>query len=503
MKSNAPVRLTEALSDEIFPPKDFLSRDGFPVSARRKFSVRDPHSNSTYYFNLTALRASNEIAHSAYQILCRYIATRSLKYSDISLRIFRDFVAAGAEASGHALQQIDLLAIEAWRQRHTANGTRFDIAMAFVVPWLRRWVEYNEGNISEEVTAYLSDKRGQVEGQAYVALRTNDPERGALTQKEMNALTAEMSAQFEAGRISLATYALMWMFIGTGVRPIQISRMRVSDLLMDDGTNSNDLNLLIPLAKGEGAYEGTRWRVRAPTVLAEVLREYVRHYELVDSDAPLFPIRSDPSIPASSQHLATIVSRVGELLNVFSPRVDGSIPLFPYRFRYTVGTRAVELGANDHVVARILTQRSTWSAKSYRAATAGGQKAVIAALGDELDIIAKAFRGKIVTDLSDASRSGEAMALIRDFERLSGREMGACGTQAKCLQLAPIACLTCRHFEAFEDAPFEDLMTQLLAEQREESEIRIRQIYDEPIAALNELIQLTQEGGSGHRGINS
>ncbi len=382
-----------------------------------------------------------------------------------------------------------------WRVAREARGARFEPAMAFIVPWLRRWVECGEEGVSDEVSVYLKDMKGRVEGPQYVALRTNDPERGALTQTEMNALTSALNEHYEVGSISLSVYALLWLFIGTGIRPSQVAKMRVGDVRKDEVPDSRDVYLAIPLAKGTGAYEGLRSRLRAPTVVAEVLLAYLAHYDLDDPAGPLFPAVINRAMPASPNSLQSIVQRLGVRLNVFTSRLDAPIPLFPYRFRYTVGTRAVELGANDHVVARLLTHRTTWSIKHYRAATAAGQRTVIAALGDELETIHKAFRGTIVTDLSDATRAGEAQALIRDFERLTGRSMGACGTRVECLQLTPIACLTCRHFEAFEDAPFEELRASLKAEQEEEGELKIRQIYDEPIAALDDLIQRVRPEG--------
>lgn len=482
------IRQNYIPKDELCLPREILARDGFSITTSASFQVRDPHSNETFSFIFSDMPATDEIVATTYRMACRYLAIKSPSYACNTVALFQDLIKSAFDATNTPVRCIDLPAIDSWRVAREVRGARFDVAMAFIVPWLRRWVEFGERGVGEDVSAYLNDRTGRIEGQAYVALRTNDPERGALTQKEINALTTALNEQYTDGRISLSVYALMWLLIGTGIRPVQVARMRVADVRRDDISGAKDVHLSIPLAKGEGAYEGQRWGLRAPTVVAEVMRHYLDHYELTDPSSPLFPSRSNPEMPASSSVIHDIVSRTGERLNVFTSRLDGPIPLFPYRFRYTVGTRAVELGANDHVVARLLTHRSTWSAKSYRAATAGGQKAVIAALGDELETIARAFRGKIVTDLSDATRSGEAQALIRDFERLSGRSMGACGTRAECMQLAPIACLTCRHFEAFEDAPFDELREKLLEEQQEEAEIKIRQIHDEAVAALDELI---------------
>ncbi|UYR06753.1 site-specific integrase [Ralstonia pseudosolanacearum] len=466
-----------------------------------EISIRDPNTNEKFVFSFADICATDEMIAITYRMLCRYLATKSLSYAFTTVELFRDLIRSAFDETDKLVSCIDLAAIESWRVAREARGARFDAAMAFIVPWLRRWVESENDGVSDEVSIYLNDTKGSVEGRQYVALRTNDPERGALTQNEMNALTRALNDHYEIGLISLSVYALLWLFIGTGIRPIQVARMRVSDVHKDEIQNSKDVYLAIPLAKGQEAYEGQRWKMRAPTVVAEVLLAYLDHYCLGDPTGPLFPSAKNRSMPASSNTLQGIVQRLGKQLNVFTSRLEAPITLFPYRFRYTVGTRAVELGANDHVVARLLTHRTTWSIKHYRAATAAGQRTIIAELGYELETIAKAFRGAIVTDLSDATRAGEAQALIRDFERLSGRSMGACGTRVECLQLAPIACLTCRHFEAFEDAPFEELRASLKAEQDEEGELKIRQIYDEPIAALDDLIQLVRCEGLSRDGV--
>lgn len=480
-------------STELFPPTEMLTRDGISVVTSEKFSVRDPDSNATYAFAFSAMPVSKDIAASTYRMARRYLMTKSLSYACRSLNLFQDMLRAGAESVGGTLQSIDLTVINSWKIAREARSAKFDVALAFVIPWLRRWAEAGEGCVSEEISAYLLDHVGTTKNQAYIALQTNDPERGALTRHEMSALTAELNSQFAGGRISLETYALMWLLIGTGIRPIQIARMRVGDVVRDGVEGSTDVYLSIPLAKGEGAYEGHRWGLRAPTVLAEVLRHYLDEYGLHNPRIPLFRAKFNASMPTSPMTLHRKIVTVGQQLNVFSARVDGPIPLFPYRFRYTVGTRAVEMGANDHVVARLLTQRSTYSAKSYRAATVGGQKAIAAALGDELEVIARAFRGEIVPS---GTNGVEVRTLIRDFERLSGRSLGGCGSDTKCLQHAPIACLTCSRFKAFDDAPFDDLRRQLVSEQAEEPDIKIRQIYDEPIAALDELINLCESADS-------
>ncbi|NKJ48797.1 hypothetical protein CIC12_19040 [Burkholderia sp. SG-MS1] len=205
---------------------------------------------------------SKDIAAATYRGARKYLMTKSLSYACRSLNLFQDMMQAGADSVGGILQSIDLSGINSWKIAREARSAKFDVALAFVIPWLRRWVEAGEGGVSEEVSAYLLDQVGTTKNQAYIALQTNDPERGALTRHEMGALTAELNLQFAGGRISLETYALLWLLIGTGMRPVQVARMRVADVAQDKVEGSTDVYLSISLAKGEGAYEGHRWGLR-------------------------------------------------------------------------------------------------------------------------------------------------------------------------------------------------------------------------------------------------
>lgn len=104
------------------------------------------------------------------------------------------------------------------------------------------------------------------------------------------------------------------------------------------------------------------------------------------------------------------------------------------------------------------------------------QKPIKDALSGEMNIIASAFQGRLIKDLNDASRKGQVNALIRDFLHLSGEAIGTCGTEAKCYQHAPRACLTCRKFEPFQDAPWDELLFELQSDMDIENEDKIKLI---------------------------
>ncbi|WP_286414629.1 hypothetical protein [Acinetobacter indicus] len=147
-------------------------------------------------------------------------------------------------------------------------------------------------------------------------------------------------------------------------------------------------------------------------------------------------------------------------------------------------------GASDHEVARLLTHRSLSCIRYYRASLPELQKPIQDALAEEMSFFAHAFRGKIITSLNDATFKNSAIA---DFFRLAGKNIGSCGTQAKCYQNAPISCLTCPYFEPLIDAPWGSLLDHLLDDQAKEQEERIKEISTQAIEAVKEIMSLIKE----------
>lgn len=179
------------------------------------------------------------------------------------------------------------------------------------------------------------------------------------------------------------------------------------------------------------------------------------------------------------------IVKIFNILDTYSSRLETRIPVAAYRFRYTLATRAIMQGASDLEVARLLTHRSTSCIQFYRASLPDLQKPIQIALDEEMSFLAQAFKGKFISTLQEASLKNSA---IYDFFHLHGKTIGSCGTQAKCRQNAPIACLTCPYFEPLTSAPWEELLNHLLADQASESELRIKEINQPAIDAIKEII---------------
>jgi integrase len=362
---------------------------------------------------------------------------------------------------------------------------------AFAIPLLRRISSLDMPGLSEQVRDFLEHPfKWEEQGTgAYFGLITNDPERGALTEQEIHNINQQLNKAYSENVITQAEYTLCWFFIGTGVRPVQALRMNKDDVIIHS-RQGLEVTLRVPLAKGEMSSTQEVWNRRAPTVLAESLINYLDLYppaKIAQGRDSLFGELSTSSI---GNKLTSVMRR----LDTYSDRLGTKIPITPYRFRYTLATRALAQGASDYEVARLLTHRSTSCIHYYRASMPELQKPVRDALGKEMGYFARAFQGKAISGLNEATRADDPDAVITDFLRLMGKAVGACGTRAECHQNAPVACLAgCAHFEPLLSAPWETLMVSLVADQEMETEPRIRQINHNAMSAIQQIIALRDE----------
>ncbi|MEW1813425.1 site-specific integrase [Pseudarthrobacter phenanthrenivorans] len=417
------------------------------------------------------LDEGNHFHQALFKVMCGTLSTHSLQYNSVITRALHQWFLV--EDCGQE-KNIQI--------RHISLISKIPAYIAFIIPTLRRIKDQSLGGMSPEVIDFLSnDHKWEERGNgAYYTLITNDPVSGALTDQELSSIHSELNYAYSQGTVSQEEYTLAWFFIGTGVRPVQASRMVRSDVQISKGAEGKEVTLRIPLAKGEGGGKQEYWLRRAPTVLAECLINYLDNRGDTSSESKLF----DGAPGVIGKRLIKTLSP----LNTYSDRLEQSIPISPYRFRYTLATRALAHGASDFEVARLLTHRSTSCIQFYRASMPQLQNPIREAIGKEMEFFARAFQGRLITSLDESTRAGDDASVIADFLRLTGQTVGACGTRAECHQNAPIACLYCHHFEPLIDAPWERLMASLKADQDMEKDDRIRQINHNAMSAINEII---------------
>lgn len=446
------------------------------ISDRCPFSLRS--DSDTYRFDFSWHHKNIEWSSSLFEVLIGLLGTHSIEYSHRCSyyvgRFAREVLLKRTNPeSPFALEDLSdwptLYGVESWR---------------FMQAVLGRWATSRRPGLSSDIVDFLKQPtKWETEGNgSYFALVANDPERGALTDQELRSIQQALNRAYQQGQISVKEWALTWFLIGTGVRPVQVARSKINDVHIDSGPQGKEVTLMVPLAKKHTGDKSARWKRKAPTQLAEVLVTYL------ESPAIRSLPQTSPLFFGQSSQIQRMISGVFERLDTHSERLDSRIPLFAYRFRYTLGTRAIALGATDHVAARLLTHSTTHCIQFYRASLPQLQEPLHDALGEEMAFFAQAFQGRLIDSLDEATRSGDSNALITDFAHLMGQDLGACGTCADCHQDAPRACLVCIKFEPFAEAPWEALLEVLVADLNSESEGRIRQITEEHICAVREIM---------------
>ncbi|KAB0264191.1 site-specific integrase [Microvirga brassicacearum] len=434
--------------------------------------IPSSEGSSAFNLNLDYLETHTPLSQVTFSILATTLKTYSGDYTnEISRAIRRAFV----NSVFHLDRKIVLADIQRWAAQTPLSYWPFVKFYLYQLSIVR-----SKRLVDDEVRTFLeSPEQFEEAGKgAYFALLTNDPHRGALTEQELKNIQTALNQAYSEGQISFFDYAFTWTLIATGMRPIQLARMTFGDVIIQDGPagQGREVMLMVPLTKGTRAPKTEKWARRAPSVLADVLIRFVGSKSQVSPLSPLFH--------ALGQTVAYELTRIFSKLNTYSVRTGGPIHITPYRFRYTLGTRAIAQGASDAQVARLLTHRTTNSVASYRAAMAMLQAPIEDAIGGEMDFFADIFRGRIIDDFDQATHSNDYQKLIRDFQRLTGQQIGACGSFASCHLDAPIACLTCFLFEPFLDAPWGILEQRVQEDVEQETEERIKQIGRDSVAGI-------------------
>ncbi len=210
---------------------------------------------------------------------------------------------------------------------------------------LGKWAQAGLQGLADDLIAFIDEpEHFEERGDWYFALVANDRERGAFTEQELRSIRDGLNKSFEEGAVSLEDWTLVWFLIATGVRPVQIARMTLGDIIVTTGPEGREITLLVPLAKGQQQVGKARWRRKSPSVLAEVLLRYLQlpRFASGDPGTPLFC--------GQSNEVSERLRAVFRTVRTASERLGGApIPIFPYRFRYTLGTA---LSSSGHPITR-------------------------------------------------------------------------------------------------------------------------------------------------------
>lgn len=361
---------------------------------------------------------------------------------------------------------------------------------------LTRWEGLGLDGLSEEALSLLKSRRkpGNVKGEA---VRTLDPVYGPLNDFELQQFTSALNEAYAQGAIEDSLFYLTWLVVLTGQRVSQYCSMKVKDVSQSRDDNGEwKYEVQIPTAKQREEVLRESFLVKPlPVQFGGLLYKYAERVQAefleLGENAPLFPTRNLRMLSmqlnqefinhweagALGHHFTRELGRISPI----SPRTYEPMHLVIGRFRDTIGTRAAQEGYGELVIAEILGHVDTQNVGVYVAVIPEIAQRLDKILAKDLAPIANAFLGRILSSESDATRAEDPTSRIIDYKHTK-KAVGSCGTTHDCKFHAPIACYTCRNFEAWIDAPHQMILEHLTSERE-----RIIKISGQRVASINDL----------------
>jgi hypothetical protein len=307
----------------------------------------------------------------------------------------------------------------------------------------------------------------------------------------------------------------------TGQRPVQISHLRLKDVLMKDSNKKEEPIYLLNMPRAKQRATKFRGQLKQFAVTEElwvILHAQAEHvvqsveealgFELPQMDKgelPLFPDLSAFSIVESPQQLrdslktdllhiqilkvSAACKRIADEARICSERTGELLNISPVRFRYTTGTRAAREGFGVMVIAELLDHSNTESTGMYIKNIPEHVAKLDQAVGHSLAHYAQAFAGVLVDLESNAKRGNDLSSRIK----VDAKGLGTCGSYGFCGANVPIPCYTCMHFQPWLDGPHEIAYEKLIAERERlldlTNDIQIAAVNDRSILAVADVIQ--------------
>ncbi|AZG34586.1 site-specific integrase [Shewanella psychromarinicola] len=390
-----------------------------------------------------------------------------------------------------------------------------------------RYLGFDE-NIDDNV--YKLTDRWTIPGnEKGVAVLSLDPEVGPFSSAEFEAIGLNAAHKFAEGQLTTKQYATLQLFKATGRRPEQIALLKVKDFsLTSQYTGTPTYVVQVPRVK-QGGF-GFRSRFRTFGLInsvGQVIELYIEEgiaaveYQLDRkltpaeiNELPLF--MSDKTIKSlnlfsnadllqffktelshiTSAGLARLLISATNKLRIVSERTGQFIHINPYRFRYTLGTRAAIEGAGILTIATLLDHSDTQNVNVYVANLPEFAIEISKIMNQPLAQYAAAFAGKLVEDEREANRINVGATRIPLREK--DCDLGSCGTNAFCQDYAPIACYLCPKFMPWANAPHHLILEWLIEERNRlkddtDGDMTIVSINDQVIVAVCQVIQLCKD----------
>lgn len=393
--------------------------------------------------------------------------------------------------------------------------------------FLKKWYQLGYCGIREDIIKLLDNWtiKGNRKGDA---VKRKDPTQGPLTNIELQSFNEGVIRAYEQNNVSLTTLAIALIMSNTGRRPIQISHLKISDILYGENSKKEPIYMLnIPKGKNGNGFRTefktfaithelwiilTKQVTNAITLIEQHLgfkiqEEYRQYIPLFPDYKEAFKVHTfsdfQALIPSDKLHIAsaeitTTLKKAAKLANIKSERTGKKLFITARRFRYTIGTRAAQEGFGELVIAELLDHKDTQNAGVYIKNIPEHIERLDQAVGFQLAPYAQAFIGVIVNNEHEAIRGNDPNSRIRTN---MGNNIGTCGEYGFCGANIPIPCYTCTHFQPWINGPHEEVYLDLLSERERIKKItgdsNISAILDRSILAVADVILRCKQQAQG------
>lgn len=477
----------------------FISRDGYEIDFdaptwKLNKDISIPVVNASKYLN-------NKIFESYRKVLAFYAKGNAPSYvSTLHYQSMNYF---------HATTSSILFSTESLISYRHLLGKQGEHNLSQLRAFIKKWAALGYEGIADDVIRLLNSWTLSG-GERGAPIRSMCPERGPLTDIEMEAVINGVTDAYAGSRLSLFETSIAMTVIMTGRRPIQITALKIGDLT----SHSEKYFLNVPRAKQrtDGGWRKTFKQIPIIEDLWLLLQQQAAAvYQWFTALAgvndelklklPLFPNYSafdksddlsfqlnDDRLHLRNETLKSIMVHIAKTISVNSERTGAPILMNAYRFRYTLGTNLGREGKGEYVIAEALDHTDTQHTGVYVKNLPEIVERIDKAVAYQLAPIAQAFQGIIIKTEHDAQRGSDPSSRISN----GAENLGSCGSYGFCSALAPVACYTCNHFQPWLDGPHEGVLDHLLQERNRILDLtddrKVASVNDRLILAVSDVI---------------
>lgn len=482
-------------SETEYLPEEAISRSGIRFYPKEDIWIWFDGVNKIH-LNFPELNLPHDLLKSLKISLYVIATTQSPVYVRNLFEVFKNYWKVVGEMPG-AENGISIALLSKYE---ASLSSKAKYRLGTLAALLNRWNALELPGLKTDCIAYLNNKRigGNVKGEF---VRNRDPINGPFTESEYIAIYKAVDAAWLRKEIPLWLYVLNRIIFASGGRTSQYALLKIKDFKFE-----GDLCIMsLPQVKKRSANvrEELREFPLSPQT-ALVIREYINYLysiKLSNEDA-FFPerlitenadssYRSDGDLFDGHCQKHNLSIKFTKLMSKIAPpseRLEFSpIPINIRRYRYTYGTRLVEEGASELILADRLGHADNQHTTVYYEASPKVVENIDLALNKYLAPLADAFKGRIIENEENSTHKGAPGSRIIDF-KASKKPIASCAG-GSCSFNKPVACYTCSNFEPWLDGPHQEVLDRLLKERELfKSDERISKINDVAIIAVRQVI---------------